>query len=419
MRPLVTSATLSTMKIEEPQGRAHAIVVGSFDDETELRWRHPYASLSETWPGSARLRAKIAASDEVVDPFFVVRLFAVHRKLRRAAVPRVVRLEEVHRVADDQIALIYASVEGESVLDIMRRGPLPVAWTLEVLRQVCESIAAAHAVGVTHGAIGPASVVCHRLDDRPEVGLLDFGLASVARGRIDSELVAAHPVTPEAVLGGGTRVSEDIYQIGCLAYWMLSGVPPFDAKDMRTLRRRHAIEDPPRLDTLADPVRSPIADVVERALEKDADERFSSVRELGEMFARVCPAQRSPRQGTVALSTEELAAQAKATAPTVRPRSARRRTDIQFAVFATDLDEGRTGSHVVFARRDVDFDQAPAARKPRRARACMMELPILRLPTRTKVRPPFHRRMRSWIAAQLGVGVGRDGDDPDAEIGHN
>lgn len=400
---MVTSATLSSMKIEEPQGRAHAIVVGSFDDTTEPRWRHPYASVSETWPGSARLRAKIAPSDEVVDPFFVVRLFAVHRKLQRHAVPRVIRLDEVHRVADDQIALTYASVEGESLLDIMQRGPLPVAWTVEVLRQVCESVAAAHEVGVTHGAIGPASVVCHRADDRPEVGILDFGLASVARDRVESDLVSAHPVTPETVLGGGTRVSEDIYQIGCLAYWMLSGVPPFDAKDMRTLRRRHAIEDPPRLDTLADPVRSPIADVVERALEKDADERFSSVRELGEMLARVCPARRVPRQGTVALSPEELKAQARTTAPTLRPRSAKRRTDIQFAVFATDLDEGRPGGHVVFARRDVDVDDPKPADLRRRPRARMMELPILRLPAKAPVRPPLHRRVRSWIAARLGT----------------
>jgi hypothetical protein len=120
-----------------------------------------------------------------------------------------------------------------------------------------------------------------------EVWVADFGVADLfASERACGEL-GWLPVTPEQSSGGATATSEDIYLLGCLAYWMLAGRPVFTAEDLATLRRRHAIEDPPALGhSSGRKLPASLALAIARALEKDPDDRFADFDAFEAMLVR-------------------------------------------------------------------------------------------------------------------------------------
>lgn len=256
---------------------------GAIETRPPSKWNHPFAEIGEREDarGTPELVTRLRASERIRDPLLVARIEAVHRVLLRARVPHVLRVRAVERVSEDELLVAYPAVRGESLVDVLRRGPLPVEQALAVLGQVCRSLAQAHAVGIEHLVLGPASIVFLRDDDPRSIAILDYGIAPLYEGCDRATDVELHPVTPERVIGGGNERAEDVYLVGCLAYWMLAGRPPFRADDLATLRRRHAIEDARRLDAFAIEGLPPhVVDAVARALEKDPDERFATIAEL-------------------------------------------------------------------------------------------------------------------------------------------
>lgn len=269
--------------VSDEEDRERMGAAGTIDTARPSLWSHPFADLMvRAESGAPSLVSRLHSSERMRDPLLVARIEAVHRVLMRARVPHVLRVRAVEAVGDDELLLEYPTVHGEGLVNVLRRGPLPLSRALAVLRRVCRSLAAAHAVGIEHHVLGPASIVFLRDDDPRTIGILDYGIAPLFDGYEQSECVELHPITPERVTGGGTERSQDVYLVGCLAYWMLVGEPPFRGDDLATLRRRHAIEDARRLDALAiDPPLPPyIVDAVARALEKDPDDRFASVADF-------------------------------------------------------------------------------------------------------------------------------------------
>jgi hypothetical protein len=271
------------MVVNDEEDRERMGAAGTIDTARPSLWRHPFADLMvRAESGAPALVSRLHSTERTRDPLLVARIEAVHRVLLRARVPHVLRVRSVEPAGDDELLVEYPTVHGEGLVNVLRRGPLPLPRALAVLRQVCRSLAAAHAVGIEHHVLGPASIVFLRDDDPRTIGILDYGIAPLYDGYEQSECVELHPITPERVTGGGTERSQDVYLVGCLAYWMLAGEAPFRGDDLATLRRRHAIEDARRLDALAiDPPLPPhIVEAVARALEKDPDDRFASVIDL-------------------------------------------------------------------------------------------------------------------------------------------
>jgi eukaryotic-like serine/threonine-protein kinase len=146
-------------------------------------------------------------------------------------------------------------LEGLDLETLVRRhGPLPVGRTIHVLRQLCESLEEAHAVGLVHRDIKPANIHLGKVGLRYDfVKVLDFGLVKTITGPgVDSSMETAAGLTPgtpaymapELALGERVDARADIYAIGCVAYFLITARPVFEAENAIQSIARHLRDQP-------------------------------------------------------------------------------------------------------------------------------------------------------------------------------
>lgn len=157
-----------------------------------------------------------------------------------------------------------------------------VAQTLPILRQLCEAVQYAHDHEVLHGNLKPSNIfIAH--DGR--MLLADFGLACgydelrQSLTRLGWGLAAY--AAPEQALGVLRRAG-DIYALGVLLFCLLTGALPFEGLSPEEVLRKHVHQPPPRLRDYDPSLSLSIEHVVQRALKKHAEERFTSAREFSQ-----------------------------------------------------------------------------------------------------------------------------------------
>lgn len=172
----------------------------------------------------------------------------------------------------------------------IRSGPQNFGRTLFILRQICDSLSEAHAAGLLHRDVKPQNVM---LSFDPSVGdwavLFDFGLAKPVKPDAGSyqtsETVwAGTPMymAPERYRDpGGMDPRSDIYSIGCIAYFLISGRPPYIECDPESLFALVLSEQPISMATHRDSeVPQDLVDLVDRCMAKSVDDRFATAAEL-------------------------------------------------------------------------------------------------------------------------------------------
>ena len=171
------------------------------------------------------IRADLAEDSTVVDRF--KREIQLSSKVTHRNVLRVYDLGE----SDGVKFLTMEDVAGDDLATVLRRERLPLPRVLEIFRQICEGLAAAHAEGILHRDLKPQNVM---LDAEGRVHLTDFGLAkSLTAGRFtQTGAVLGTPLymSPEQVRGESVDVRSDIYALGTMLYEMLTGAAPFSGE---------------------------------------------------------------------------------------------------------------------------------------------------------------------------------------------
>jgi len=171
---------------------------------------------------------------------------------------------------------------------VTRVGPLPAARVVHLLRGVVGSLAEAHAAGLVHRDVKPANIiVCSRGGIADFVKVLDFGLVrSIAKEAAPdkSEGIAGTPLymAPEALVSPDEiRPSVDVYAVGAVAYFLLTGRTPLDGESMTELFAKvlTVVPEPP---SLSSPHLVPgvLDDLILRCLAKDPKDRPVSMDEL-------------------------------------------------------------------------------------------------------------------------------------------
>ena len=169
--------------------------------------------------------------------------------------PHTVNLYDFGRSDDGAFYYVMELLDGLDLEEMVRTyGPLPVERAAFLLAQVCDSLGEAHALGLVHRDIKPANIFVgcygHRYD---HVSVLDFGLVRTFEGAVDTTkltgkgVMACTPAyaapeihtAPEA-LDGRT----DLYSLGCVGYWLLTGKTVFEAKTAITVVAKHLSEQP-------------------------------------------------------------------------------------------------------------------------------------------------------------------------------
>jgi len=180
-----------------------------------------------------------------------------------------------------------------------RHGPLPPARAIHLLRQVCGALREAHGAGLIHRDIKPANIiVCSRGGIHDVVKLLDFGLVraidpGAGGGKLTQEgAITGTPeyMSPEQAEGiAGLDGRSDIYSLGAVAYFLLTGRPPFQKETSLQLLFAHIREPVPPIAEIRPEVPADLQGVVLRCLEKDRERRFQDITALDHALAGCQP----------------------------------------------------------------------------------------------------------------------------------
>jgi len=233
---------------------------------------------------------KVIASASSLDASRVDRLMKEARAVSRLNHPRICTLHDVGQ-EDGVPFLVMELLEGTTLAHELDKGHLSAVRAVAIAIEIAEALDAAHSRGVIHRDLKPSNVML----TASGVKLMDFGLARLQDSETprsitsrtlriapteDGAMLGTLPyMSPEQVQGKRADARSDLFALGVMLYEMLTGVRPFRADNRAALTAAILTETPPPASSLS--WVSPYLDrVVARSLNKDADRRWQSARDL-------------------------------------------------------------------------------------------------------------------------------------------
>ncbi|MFN0136572.1 MAG: protein kinase domain-containing protein [Phycisphaerae bacterium] len=196
------------------------------------------------------------------------------RTARQISHPNVCRVYDLGEI-DGQAYLSMEYVDGEDLASLLRRiGRLPRDKAIDIARQVCAGLAAAHEKGIVHRDLKPMNIM---IDGRGKVRITDFGLAallddehSIQRGGTPAYMA------PEQLKGKKSTIGTDVFSLGLVLYEAFTGKRAYEARSVNDLIRLHAETTPTSPTRLVDDLDPAVERVIMRCLEREPDARPQS-----------------------------------------------------------------------------------------------------------------------------------------------
>ncbi len=256
----------------------------------------------------------------------VVRRFEAERQtLALMDHPNIARVLDAGATDTGRPYFVMDLVRGVRITEYCDQHNLPTGERLELFIQVCLAIQHAHQKGIIHRDIKPSNILVTLLDGAPVPKVIDFGIAKAIQADVpDVTLSTQHPqflgtpsyVSPEQAERGGLDIDtrSDLYSLGVLLYELLTGKPPFEARDLtpggfdafrQIIREREPLRPSSRLKRLAGEERTTTAQrrrtdaprliqllkgdldwIVMKCLEKDRARRYATASDLAQDLQR-------------------------------------------------------------------------------------------------------------------------------------
>ena len=249
-------------------------------------------------------RARELALDRLVAIKLLPPALAIHDELRERflreartaaslAHPHIVPIHSVES-QDEAVFFVMAYVDGETLTTRVRRaGALSPPEVGRIIQQVARALGYAHDRGVIHRDVKPDNILIEHGTARTYV--TDFGIARLSDGRALTRegivLGTAQFMSPEQAAGERIDGRTDVYALGVVAYFALTGRLPFDGPTVQATLAMHLTQPPPPLSTNGEELPRVLVDVVNRCLAKEPSARFQTAEELVEALdALVVPA---------------------------------------------------------------------------------------------------------------------------------
>ena len=194
--------------------------------------------------------------------------------------PNICTIHEVDESEDTPfIAMEY--VEGESLREKTKKGPLPVEEALDIMIQAAEGLEKAHQKGIVHRDIKSANIM---VTESGQAKIMDFGLAKLSGGTVLTQegatLGTVAYMSPEQARGESVDQRTDIWSLGVVLYEMLTGELPFKGERDISILYSIVHEDPKALKDKKPPVPMELQRVLGKSLAKSPDSRYQTVAEM-------------------------------------------------------------------------------------------------------------------------------------------
>jgi serine/threonine-protein kinase len=263
--------------------------------------------MGEVWKAKHRLLARPAAV-KLIRPSGTAQGAddAIRRFEREAQVtaelssPHTVQLFDFGVADDGSFYYVMELLDGLDLQRLVDRyGPMPPERVIYLLRQVCHSLSEAESHGLVHRDIKPANLfVCRYGGEHDFVKVLDFGIARKAPGLMETgamgltrdNIVQGTPayIAPEQAMGSQIDSRADIYAVGCVAYFMLTGKPVFTGDTPMAVVVHHARTTPPAPSAGSElPIPPALDQLILECLAKDPADRPQSARVLAQRLVDI------------------------------------------------------------------------------------------------------------------------------------
>jgi serine/threonine-protein kinase len=200
----------------------------------------------------------------------------------RLTEPHVVPIHDYGEI-DGQFFVEMRLINGDSLRTLLTRyGPLSLARSVAIVRQVASALDAAHAAGVTHRDVKPENIL---VTDDDFAYLVDFGIARAATDpgltQTGTAVGTYNYMAPERFTGADVTYRADIYSLACVLEECLTGAPPYRPDSIERLIAAHLTESAPRPSQLRPgSVPAALDQVIARGMAKNPEERYRSAGEL-------------------------------------------------------------------------------------------------------------------------------------------
>lgn len=233
---------------------------------------------------------KLLKPEFVADQTAIKRFRLEAKAAGRIQHPNAVRVTDFGVTPEKIVYLVMELVQGHSLRELIRTEKrLETLRAVNIIRQVCGAVEAAHRSGVIHRDLKPDNIIIESHPSGERVKVLDFGIAKLREAKTDSFLTQAGTIigtpqymSPEQCQGQSLDPRSDIYSIGIVLYEMLTGTVPFDGESTLQVVYNQLHLIPKSVQELSPQLPQPLAKVIMRTLEKEPDQRQSSALDLSE-----------------------------------------------------------------------------------------------------------------------------------------
>jgi hypothetical protein len=237
---------------------------------------------------------KVLLPDLVAQPDLAGRFISEIRMLASLDHPNIAQLHTAFQV-DNQLVMMMEFVEGSTLEQIAKQGPIPQSDIINYIQQVLAALSYAHGRGVVHRDIKPANIM---VTSQGTVKLMDFG---IAKSHTEQDLTrpgttmgSLYYMSPEQVRGGTVDARSDIYSVGVMMYELLAGRRPFVADSAYEILNQQCNVVPQPPVEVNHQMPAPLSDIIVCAMAKDPVNRFQNAQALSNALRQVAAMQNDP-----------------------------------------------------------------------------------------------------------------------------